>query len=167
MLSLRPVQVMVLFVLAVLLICPVGSYANHDIDTNSGWWPSIDDKQVFWKVTTGEHDWNSSSTYSWHRVFIQNHSDLGLAVEFRWNHKVKNVGTNDTKTDNSSGGFSVAAGEDPVSGSREGWLGPDFSGWLVEGDTYEIESKTRVSFENDDGEEMLEKRVIWTTTFTW
>ena len=69
MLSLRPMQAMVLFVLAVLLICTVGSYANHDINTNSGWWPHLDNQQVFWKVTTGEHSWNSSSTYSWHRVF--------------------------------------------------------------------------------------------------
>ena len=167
MLSLRRLQAMVLFVLAVLLIGTVGAYANHDLKTNSGWWEDNDGEQVFWKVTTGEHSWNSYNTHSWHRVFIQNHTEHNLTVEFDWIHEVTKVATNEIKKDNSHGVFSVASGTFPVSEAREGWLGPDVSGWLLPG-MYELQSQTKVEFTNDanPSEAMQKRSVTKTTVFT-
>ena len=156
MLSLRPVQVMVLFVLAVLLICPVGSYANTS--TNYSWWPSIDNKKVYWKVTTGHHSWDGCNTHSWHRAFVQNHSiEDSLTVTYRYFHKVTDE-ANHSRDDEFEGSFSLAAMDaelkNPVSDSRSGWLWPDVSGWLIEGDTYEILSQTKVKFTTSNGQEM-------------
>jgi hypothetical protein len=167
MLSLRPVQAMVLFVLVVLLICTVGSYANHhDIETNSDWWEAVDGEEVFWKVTTGRHSWDGCNTHSWHRVFIQNHSEHDLTVEYKYIHKVTNQ-ANDTRGDDLDGDFSVAGGTVPVSGSREGWLMPEVSGWLEKGQTYKLQSQTKVKFTNDEGEKMEFRSTTMTTSFVY
>ena len=169
MLSLRSVQVMVLFVLTVLLICPVGTYANDNYSSDHGWWPSLDDKQVFWKITAGKHSWNIVYTHSWHRVFIQNHSHKRLNVTWKQFHTVKNVDDGDSRSLKDEDEFWVAAvpeeSENPQSYSDEKWLSPSVYGWLEEEDCYEIESKTLMYFENDDGEDLTTQRVRHVTTF--
>ncbi len=151
MLSIRRLQVMVFTVLAVLLTCTVGTYADDRFNTRDGRWMN---KKVFWKISTGHHSWNSYNTHSWHRVFVRNDSTIyNLTVEFWWEHKVVYVDTEndpepEPETDASSGSFSVSAktGVNPESGSREGWLGPDVS--LGEG-MYQLISKTKVKITND------------------
>ena len=166
MLRLRPMQAMVLTVLAVLLTCAVGTYADDRIESRSGRWMN---KKVFWKVTTGHHSWNSYNTHSWHRVFVSNESTIyNLTVEFWWDHEVVYVDTDDDpETDASSGSFSVSAktGANPESGYREGWLGPDVS--LDEG-RYKLISKTKVKITNDrepHPQTMLPRTVTKTTDF--
>ena len=164
MLSLRPMQAMVLTVMAVLLICTVGTYADDRLKSRSGDWMN---KKVFWKVTTGHHSWNSYNTHSWHRVFVTNKSTIyNLTVDFEWDHKVVYV-DEDPETDASSGSFSVSAktGVNPESGSRKGWLGPDVS--LDEG-RYKLISKTTVTIVNDrepHPQTMLPRTVTKTTDF--
>ena len=167
MLSLRTVQAMVLFILAVLLIVAVGSYANTS--TNYNWWPSIDNKKVYWKVTTGHHSLDGCNSHSWHRVFVQNHStEDSLTVTYRYLHEIKDE-ANDSQDDEFEGSFSLAAMDaqlkNPVSGSREGWLWPDVSGWLETGD-YELQSQTKVKFTTSNGQEMGFKTVTRITNFT-
>ena len=171
MLSLRPMQAMILFVLTVLLICPVGTYANDDYSSDHGWWPSLNDKQVFWKVSTGKHEWNIVYTYSWHRVFIQNHSHKTLNVTWERLHTIKNVDDNDARSDKGKDGFGVPAVPDgsdtPQNYSDEKWLSPSVYGWLEEEDCYEIESKTLVSFTNSEGKELTTQRARHVTTFEY
>ena len=167
MLSLRPMQAMVLFVLAVLLICPVGSYANTT--TNYNWWPSIDDKKVFWKVTTGHHSLDDCNSHSWHRVFVQNHSiEDSLTVTYRYFHEIKNE-ANQTLDDEFEGTFWLdkmdAELKNPRSGSREGWLWPDVNGWLELGD-YVLKSQTKVKFTASGGGGMEFKSTTRETDFT-
>ena len=151
MLSLRPIQAMVLFVLAVLLICTVGSYAEDDrIEAEEGRW--MNDK-VYWDIATGKHSWNSYNTHSWHRVFVRNDSTIyNLTVTFSWEHKVIKIGANTdaTREDNSDGSFSVPArsGVQEEGRERSGWLGPNVSGWLRTG-SYKLISRTEVQIKND------------------
>ena len=166
MLGKRRLQVMAFAVLAVLLICTVGTYADDRLESRSGRWMS---NKVFWKVTTGHHSWNSYNTHSWHRVFVTNDSTLyNLTVDFEWDHKVVYVDEDhDPETDASSGSFSVSAktGVNPESGSRSGWLGPDVS--LDEG-MYQLISKTKVKITNDRDphpQTMLPRTVTKTTDF--
>ena len=101
MLSIRRLQVMAFTVLAVLLICTVGTYADDRLESRSGRWMS---NKVFWKVTTGHHSWNSYNTHSWHRVYVSNESTIyNLTVDFEWDHKVVYVDEDhDPETDASS-----------------------------------------------------------------
>ena len=150
MLSLRPVQAMVLFVLAVLLICAVGSYADDRIETDDGRWMN---NKVYWDIATGHHSWNSYNTHSWHRVFVRNDStERNLTVTFWWEHDVIKIGANTdaTREDNSSGSFSVPkrSGVQEEGRERIGWLGPNVSGWLVAGN-YKLISRTKVQIKND------------------
>ena len=86
-------------------------------------------------------------------------------MEFKYIHKVTNQ-ANNTRGDKFDGDFSVRGGTVPVSGSREGWLMPEVSGWLEEGKTYELQSQTKVKFTNDEGEKMGFRTVTMTTEFT-
>ena len=73
MLSLRPVQAMVLFVLAVLLICVVIVHANANVTSKEG-----DFSGAFWKISTGKYKWGACGADSWHRVFIDNDSRFNV-----------------------------------------------------------------------------------------
>ena len=148
MLRLRPMQAMVLTILAALLICTVGTYAEDDrFESKKGDWMN---KKVRWVISTGHHSWNSYNTHSWHRVFVRNDSTIyNLTVEFWWEHEVVYVDEDhDPETDATSGSFSVSTkkGVNPASGSRKGWLGPDVS--LGEG-RYKLISKTKMKITND------------------
>lgn len=151
MLSLRPIQAMVLTILAALLICTVGTYAEDDrLKSRSGKWMN---KKVHWVISTGHHSWNSHSTYSWHRVFVRNDSTIyNLTVTFWWEHEVIKIGakTDTTREDNSRGSFSVPARSGAQEEGREriGWLGADVSGWLRAGN-YKLISRTKVQIKND------------------
>ena len=142
MLSIRRLQVMAFTVLVALLISTAGAHAHHV--NKSDWWLGT----VFWKISTGKHDWNSYSTYSWHRVFVRNESLYNLTVEFWWKHDVIDV-DDVVETDATSGVFTVEApeGEQETGDQREGWLGPDISG-LPDG-TYKIKSTTKMKITND------------------
>lgn len=166
MLRLRPMQAMVLTILAILLICTVGTYADDRLKSISDHW--MNDK-VFWKVTTGHHSWNSYNTHSWHRVFVKNDSTIyNLTVDFEWEHEVVYADEDrDPETDATSGSFSVSTkkGVNPASGSRKGWLGPDVS---LGAGRYKLISRTKVNITNDKKprpQTMGEKTVTKTTPF--
>ena len=144
MLSIRRLQVMAFTVLVALLISTAGVHAHHV--NESDWWLGT----VFWKISTGKHDWGSLNTHSWHRVFVRNESLYNLTVEYWWEHDVIDADDDDVaETDDTSGVFTVEApeGEQETGDQREGWLGPDITG--LDNGWYKIKSTTKMKITND------------------
>ena len=44
--------------------------------------------EVEWRVVVGKLDWNSASTFVWHKAFAQNNGDNRINVEWEWSPEV-------------------------------------------------------------------------------
>ncbi len=148
MLSLRPMQAMVLTVLAVLLICAVTGYATHLVhDIEDGEWKDVD-----YEIGTGAHWWNHTDTYTHHYMDIENNSNTWVKLTYKWTHTFK-YKTGDLidriliEDGNPDRRPKIPAGD---TYSTRGYLNTYVSGGIEPG-TYPLVSTTQIKFKNGNG----------------
>ena len=144
--------------LAVLLICAVTGYAEHVSDKVGTW------KQVWYQIATGDHDWNTTDTYSYHYMNIENNSNTWVDVTYKWRHELKqgNVVLQSDQSGNLSNPLRITSGN---SYSTPGWLNTYTSGGIPAGD-YKIKSTTKIKMRNGHGFSQDWISVSKTTSFT-
>ena len=147
MLSLRPAQAMVLFVLAVLLICVVIVHANANVTSKEG-----DFSGAFWKISTGKYKWGACGADSWHRVFIDNDSRFDVTANWTWTQWIMGATNNREyrKTTLTGSVFLDTPRKQKenkvTSYTKEGWLNNDNG--LGDG-RYKIKSSVKLKLKNN------------------
>ena len=140
MLSLRPVQAMVLFVLAVLLICVVIVHANANVTSKEG-----DFSGAFWKISTGKYKWGACGADSWHRVFIDNDSRFNVTADWTWTQWIMGADDNEEYRKTTLTGSTFLPLENSYY-EKEGWLSNDNG--LGDG-RYKIKSSVKLKLKNN------------------
>lgn len=114
---------------------------NSHVHTND-----TDNAGVEWIVKVGRLEWNSTSTYCWHKVFAKNNTNDSVTGEWEWKHFVKNSASTWSKTDKILTDINFRAnrkGSQEL--SRSGWTSIDLPG----AGTYRIEAYTRIDMVKD------------------
>ncbi|MYE88415.1 hypothetical protein F4X33_05405 [Candidatus Poribacteria bacterium] len=146
--------------LTLLVVVSVFTGAAHALESRTG-----HDNGISWYVAVGDFDWNSTDTYSWHEVFLNNTSDVLGTAYWGWWHTVVNVNTGqEMRWDKVTGGGDMSPG---ATVERSGWLNADISG-LRNDRQYRIKGETYVRIHpprKEDGASIRREVIDWSRRF--
>ena len=141
MLSLRRLQVVALFGLAVLLSSAATGYAEHVSDTEVEW------KNTWAQIATGDHWWTNTDFYSYHYFRVENnHPRLSVWITWRWTLKLKLDGKTLTSDAAESKEDSIRVRPGRAE-SRQGTLSANLAGGMDE-EVYQLVSTTEIQLKN-------------------